>query len=207
MLRARDRHDGDEASAHEVLDRIASWRPDDDEVEVLVARAQACDDLAFAELYILLFDRVYRYLCVAVKNDHDAQEIAQDVFAKLLVALPSYDAEQGRFRVWLFSIVRRMALDHLRKTTRAGATDPTSMARYGWTVSDGISSLRERFDPTDDIASVVDALPEAQRRVVVLRFAFDLTPTEIGEVVGASADAVRHTQQRALRAIGSQLSR
>jgi RNA polymerase sigma-70 factor, ECF subfamily len=203
-LRPLPRHDGDATKAHEALDRISSASADDDQVALLVVRAQGRDDLAFAELYILLFDRVYRYLCKAVKNEQDAQEIAQDVFAKLLVVLPSYDATQGQFRVWLFSIARHMALDHLRKASRADTTDPRAMARHGARVS-GVATLRERFDPADDVASIVDSLPEAQRRVVVLRFVFSLTATEIAEVVGTTADAVRHTQHRALRAIGSRL--
>jgi RNA polymerase sigma-70 factor (ECF subfamily) len=171
-------------------------------VLTIVRRAQAGDDLAFADLYVRLFDRVRRYLMMAVKDEQDAQELAQDVFAKLLTALPTYDPARGAFSDWLFSLVRRRAVDHLRKANRSNAVDPIALGRYGPCPED-LATLRERFDPSLDLAAIVDALPETQRRVVVLRFAFDFTPSEIADVVGASPEAVR--QCRALRTIAARL--
>lgn len=43
--------------------------------------------------------------------------------------------------------------------------------------------------------------------MVTLRFAFDFTPGEIADVIGSTADAVRHTQHRALKSIASALAR
>ena len=190
---------------HRALGDVEAFDADDHELPPIVARAQAGDDIAFAELYVRLFDRVYRYLRLALKSDHDAQEIAQDVFAKLLVALPGYNPMRGPFRTWLFAIVRNMTIDHLRKAGRSDATDPHAMRDYMPTLSQEAVALQLRFDPMLDIAGIVDALPEAQRRVVALRFLFDLTPTEIGTVLGATPDAVRHTLHRALKAIATGL--
>jgi RNA polymerase sigma-70 factor, ECF subfamily len=186
-----------------VLDQLGANGPDDPAVSSLVRRAQAGDRLAFADLYLRFFDCVYRYLFIAVKNEQDAQEIAQEVFTKLLGALPTYAAERGEFRAWLFSMVRRMALDHLRKAKRSDTVAPDAMAQYLPDAADRTIAIRESVD----LAGIVDSLPESQRRVVVLRFAFDLTAAEIGEVVGATPDAVRHTQHRALKAIAAHLTR
>jgi|SRR5919202_3126963 RNA polymerase sigma-70 factor (ECF subfamily) len=204
---ARDRPADSRPATFAVLDSVARSGDDDQILGELVARAQGGDEIAFADLYVRLFDRVHRYLAIAVKNDEDAYEIAQDLFAKLLVALRTFDPARGEFRPWLFSLARRMALDHLRRARRSDTVAPDDMARYMPRTADRERRLRERFDPTQDVAAIVDALPPAQRRVVVLRFAFDFTPTEIAEVVGATPDAVRHTQHRALKAIASVLAR
>lgn len=187
---------------YEVLDRVAGDDRDDATLARVVEAAQSGDDLAFAELYVRTFDRVRRYLAIALKNEQDAQEVAQDVFAKLLVSLESFDPARGEFRTWLFSVVRRMALDHLRRAKRSD-----ELVQQIPCAPERVETFRERFDPTLDVAAVVESLPATQRRVVVLRFAFDFTPSEIAEVVGASVDAVRHTQHRALKAIAARLQR
>jgi RNA polymerase sigma-70 factor (ECF subfamily) len=205
--RSNTRPPDDRSATYAVLDEI-SRGPDDDAALVgIVTAAQRGDELAFAELYTRLFDRVHRYLVIALKNEHDAQEIAQDVFAKLLVSLRSFDPARGQFRSWLFSVVRRMALDHLRRASRSDSVAPDVIGQYGPRVEERFHALRERFDPTLDLAAIVDSLPRAQHRVIVLRFAFDFTPGEIAEVVGTSVDAVRHTQHRALKAIAARIGR
>jgi RNA polymerase sigma-70 factor (ECF subfamily) len=189
-----------------VLDCVAASGDDDEAVADLVRRAQAGDEIAFGYLYVRLFDRVHRYLLIAVKNEEDASEIAQDVFAKLLVQLQTFDPQRGEFRPWLFSLTRRMALDHLRRARRADTVAPDAIGRYMPRVADRADALRERFDPTLDVAAIVESLPPAQRRVIKLRFAFDFTPSEIAEIVGCTPDAVRHTQHRALKSIAAQLA-
>ena len=50
---------------------------------------------------------------------------------------------------------------------------------------------------------MIEALPDAQRRAMTLRFVFDLTPAEIADVTGTTADAVRHMQHRAMKTLAS----
>jgi RNA polymerase sigma-70 factor (ECF subfamily) len=194
------------AATYAVLDAVARSDDDGDALDDLVARAQRGDEIAFADLYVRLFERVHRYLHIAVKSNEDAHEIAQDLFAKLLIQLRTFDPARGDFRPWLFSLARRMALDHLRRARRSDTLAPDEIARYLPRTTDRERALRERFDPTLDVAAIVDALPAAQRRVVVLRFAFDFTPTEIAEIVGVTPDAIRHTQHRALKTIATALA-
>lgn len=171
----------------------------------VVERAQGGDDLAFAELYILFFDRVYRYLLVALKDDEDAQDVAQDVFEQLLTALDRFDPRRGEFRPWLFGIARNLGVDRLRKAGRAASLGDAST--HHAPVAQRAPSLLERLDPDAGVRVLIDALPETQRRVLALRFVFDLTPTEIADVLGASVDAVRHVQHRALKTLASTTAR
>jgi RNA polymerase sigma-70 factor (ECF subfamily) len=188
-----------------VLDAVQGSKPREADVAKLVGRAQSGDGLAFAELYVMFFDRVHRYLLVAVKNDDDAQELAQEVFARVVASLRTYDPDRGSFRDWLFAAVRNQALDHLRRAGRHETVAPDELYRYMPSVDDRATALSERFDPTIDIGAIVDALPEAQRRAIMLRFVFDMNAIEIAEVVGGTPDAVRHTQHRALKAIAAAL--
>lgn len=188
-----------------LLDLLERTADRDALVPGLVERAQAGDRLAFAELYVLFFDRVYRYLVLALKDPHDAQDLSQDVFERLLTMLDRYDPAKGEFRPWLFSVVRNLSADRLRKGRRFTSLDVGDIPSSAAPLADRAASLLDRLDPNAGVRALIDALPAVQRRVLALRFVFDLTPTEIADVVGSNEDAVRHVQHRALKSLAAAL--
>jgi RNA polymerase sigma-70 factor, ECF subfamily len=189
-----------------VLDRIESNIGASTDVAKLVQRARAGDDLAFAELYVRFFDRVYRYLLVALKNPDDARDVSQDVFVRVLSMLDRYEPARGEFRDWLFTMVRSLAIDHLRKGGRATAVDPQDLPSHAAPLAERASTLVERLDPGCGVRVLIEALPDAQRRVVALRFVFELSTLEIAEVVGSTPEAVRQLQHRALKTLAAGVS-
>lgn len=190
---------------HAVLERIERSAARETAAESLVRRAKIGDDLAFAELYIAFFDRVYRYLLIALKNPDDAQEVAQDVFVRALATIDRYEPERGDFRDWLFSMVRSQAIDHLRKGRRSDTIDPAELPPGVATMAERATTLLDRLDPEAGVRGIIESLPEAQRRVIALRFVFELNATEIADTLGSTPDAVRHVQHRALKTLGAAL--
>lgn len=195
------------AGTFRVLDEISEPTGDSERLAATVRRAKAGDDLAFAELYIALFDRVFRFLHLTLKNRDDAQEAAQDVFVKVFAAIDRYDPARGGFESWLFSLVRNLATDRLRRTRRAEAVSLAEVARPETMLGDRAASLLERLDPDGGARAMVDALPEGQRRALVLRFVFDFDTTDVADVLGTTPDAVRHLQHRGLKALVRELGR
>jgi RNA polymerase sigma-70 factor (ECF subfamily) len=164
-----------------------------------VVRAKSGDSLAFADLYIEFFDRVYRYLIVALKNRDDAQEAAQQVFVRVLEALPRYEPTSVPFHRWLFSIVRHLAVDSLRRAGHSTATDPDRMTvLVDHALCDDPCAGQSE---SAGVAALIDRLPRNQQRVLTLRFVFDFTAVDIADVLGTTPDAVRHSLQRALRTL------
>ena len=175
----------------------------DDELAVaeLVSQAQGGDELAFAALYVYFFHRVYRYLRMRLGDSEDAQDLAQDVFERLIRALPNYDPKRGSFRAWIFSIARNLAIDNGRGRGRVLALAPKTLEA----VSDRAATVTGRVDAGIGLGSLIDGLPDAQRRVLVLRFAYELRFADIADVVGSTPVAVRQLQQRALRTLAATL--
>src|SRR3954453_17030049 len=137
-----------------------------------VARAKQGDGEALRFLYIEYADNVYGYVASIVKDEHEAEDITQLVFAKLMTVLPKYEQRQGPFPSWLLRLAHNAALDHLRRRV------PTPV--------DEVRSPEERVEagPSSDVPVVGQALatlPEDQRTVVVLRHLVGLTPGEIAE--------------------------
>jgi RNA polymerase sigma-70 factor, ECF subfamily len=190
--------------AFEVLDRIEAGGPETGRLAELVKAAQAGDEFAFAELYIALFDRVHRWLQIALKDREDAADAAQQVFLRAFEALPRYTEREG-FRAWVFSIARNLAYDRLHAASRGTqAMDPSVIARKRDLLSDRFDESGERLGE-GGIQSLISGLPPAQQRVLTLRFVSDMSSDDIGESLGMSADAVRHVQHRALKSLARTL--
>jgi RNA polymerase sigma-70 factor (ECF subfamily) len=186
-----------------VLDQIERAPVDDQDAGIaeLVDRARSGDQLAFAELYVKFFDRVQRYLVVALKNADDAREAAQQVFLKLLETLPGHDPIREPFRHWLFQVVRNHALDMKRRARSSGFDGPDP--------NDAMVARMFDADQRRDgerVADLIAGLPDAQRRVLTLRYVFEFSASEIGDVLGVTPDAVRHTQMRALKTLSRRLA-
>jgi RNA polymerase sigma-70 factor (ECF subfamily) len=170
----------------------------DAEVAVLVPKAQQGDGDALAQIYSKHFDSVYAYLRVALNDDQEAEDAAQQVFTKVLESLASYEHRGQPFRAWLFRIARNQAIDHLRKHGRVDVEEPATVERRCQPTPD--TDLRALHWTSDnDLMTLVERLPNSQRQVVVLRYVLDFTTSEIGEILERSPEAVRQLQSRALR--------
>lgn len=172
----------------------------------LLQRAQQGDRLAFSELYLEFFDPIYRHLLRALGNREDAQDAAQDVFVKALVAIPRFEDRGPPLRAWLFQIARNHAIDYLRKQGRLRITDPGDLAERQDTFAARAAGHIAQLGGGGGVTTLIAGLPKMQQRVLALRYISDMTPTEIGDAIGTSADSVRHVQQRALRTLAGRLA-
>jgi RNA polymerase sigma-70 factor (ECF subfamily) len=164
----------------------------------LVARIQA-GRAGFDELYRLYFDRVYAYARLVLRDEHGAEDVAQQTFLRVLEALPRYERRSQPFRAWLFVIARHAVIDYRARLNRADRCDPHLL-----------EVMRDRTAPdagysTGELAPHVMRLPLAQRQVVFLRYVMDLSPAEIADVLGRSPAGVRQLQSRAVRTLRRRL--
>ena len=146
-------------------------------------RMAAGDGGALAELYDRHVRALYSLAVRILRDEGDAEEVVQDVFAQAWRQASRYDTTRGAVVAWLLMMTRSRAIDRLR-------------ARRGQPPLDGDhpSALRDAADTAppldlallsaDDIARVraaLDALPEAQRMAIELAFHEGLTHIEVAE--------------------------
>ena len=167
-------------------------------VELAVARAKQGDREALRFIYVQYADNVYGYVASIVKDEHEAEDITQLVFAKLMTVLHKYEQRQVPFTSWLLRLAHNAALDHLRRRLPTPAEE--------------VRSPDERVDggPSDEVHVVGEALaalPEDQRTVVVLRHLVGLTPGEIAERLGRSENSIHGLHHRGRRALQTELRR
>ena len=83
-------------------------------VAAATERARDGDEDALRLLYLLYADNVFGFVLAIVRDEHDAEDITSEVFARLPRALTHYRVSATPFVAWLLRVARNAALDHLR---------------------------------------------------------------------------------------------
>ena len=170
-----------------------------------VVRAQSGDQRAMPELYLKHFDGVYGYLRVALRDDHEAEDAAQEVFLKALQALPRYELRpDAPFRAWLYRIARNELVSRLRKKRWVEVEDPEIVTRRADAAGSDCSATLTAVS-NSDLMQLLERLPIAQRQVIALRYMLDLDTTDIAMVLDRAPDAVRQLEYRARRSLEERL--
>lgn len=143
----------------------------------LIERCRAGDTAAYRVLVERYRARASRLAVRIVRSEPDAEEVAQDAFVRAWVAIGEFRGDAA-FSTWLYRIVTRRALDRAailkgrraRETTLEEAGEPSIEAESG-----GRQSRR--------IATLVEALPDAQRGVISLFYFGERSVTEIVKIL------------------------
>ena len=83
-------------------------------VDRAVARAKQGDRQALEFLYVRYADHIYGYVRSILHDAHDAEDVTQQVFAKLMTVLERYDRRRVPFFAWLLRLAHNAAIDQLR---------------------------------------------------------------------------------------------
>jgi len=167
------------------------------ETRQAVARAKEGDREALRFLYVKYSHNIYGYVCSIVRDNHEAEDITQHVFAKLITALAKYEDRGVPFLAWLLRLARNVAIDH----RRANRVTPTDV------VLDPHASSGADVERTHAVRDALATLPEEQREVVVLRHLVGLTPGEIANRMGRSESSIHGLHHRGRRALQRELQR
>ena len=79
-----------------------------------VARAKEGDADALRYLYLRYADNVYGYVCSIVRDEWEAEDVTQHIFAKLLTQLARYEPRVVPFSAWILRVAHNAAVDHVR---------------------------------------------------------------------------------------------
>jgi RNA polymerase sigma-70 factor (ECF subfamily) len=163
-------------------------RPDETELvrRAVVALKQG-DRSALQFLYVRYADDVCGFVRSIVRDVHEAEDITQNVFAKLITAIHRYEPREVPFAAWILRVARNAALDHLRARRQI----PFEEVR---TSDDGHEQLG--FDRSQSLREALQRLPQDQREVLVLRHIAGLSPGEIARRLGKTESSVHGLHHR-----------
>ncbi|MEE8369137.1 MAG: sigma-70 family RNA polymerase sigma factor [Dehalococcoidia bacterium] len=163
---------------------------------LLVDVARTGDEAALSELYSLYFPRVYRYILARTGNTHDAEDLAEEVFMRMLAAIERFQWREAPFSAWLFRIAHNAVISQRR---RNGARGPSAALSDSLPMkSPGPEELVEKRMALNEIMRAAETLPDAQRQVISLRFAAGLSVAETAQVMNKGEGNVKVIQHKAI---------
>ena len=161
-----------------------------------VVRAQMGDMEAIRFLYLRYKNNVYGYVLSIIRDEHEAEDVTQHVFLKLMSVIHKYEPRQVPFTSWILKVARNVAVDHVRQR-RPVPVDEV----FGPSVPADDSGRERRWG----LEQALEALPEDQRGVVVLRHLVGLTPGEIATRMGRSEASIHGLHHRARQTLRREL--
>lgn len=188
-------------------DSSESALQDGEFVRTLVARAIRRDREAFAALYELYFERIYRYARLKVGDQAEAEDITAAVFLNAWRAVDRFSPQgENAFLAWLFRLTHNALIDRYRRQRNVGSLDAVDESALPLEAHFNPEAMLEWQVTVDELQHALQALTEEQREVVLLRFVEGLSAREVGEIMGKQEGTVRGMQFRAIEALRRVLS-
>ncbi|MBI2394399.1 MAG: RNA polymerase sigma factor [Deltaproteobacteria bacterium] len=187
--------------------------------EALLARYRRGDVEAFRALVRRHQRALYNFALRQVRTPSTAEDIVQDVFVRIVQNVETFK-EESRFTTWAYTIARNLCIDHLRKRVHrrhasldAPAGGHSDGEGEGTPLGERVAAQGAGADRAaigrqlqGHIAAAVEALPEDQREVFLMRQVGELPFKEIAEIVGVSENTVKSRMRYALERLQGALA-
>lgn len=175
-----------------------------EEERSLERRLKARDERALGELYDQIAPWVLGLTCRILQDEDEAEEVVGDVFVQVWRHIDQHDARRGPLVPWILSIARNRAFDALRRRRRWWRKTERMAQEQGGGEEPVASSPHEAAVPGwpvhRELHAALDALPEEQRRVVLLSYFEGLSHREIArrlhQPLGTVKTRMRMAHQR-----------
>lgn len=152
----------------------------------------------FAELYERNFHQVYAYIARRVQDRSEAQDLTAHVFQQALANIGKFKWRGAPFVTWLYRIAANAIADQARKKSR-------ELAEAESATETTVAADLEQVERRARLFRAVDALPEDQRKVILLRFGEEKSIREIASDLNRSEGAVKQLQFRGLENLRARL--
>jgi RNA polymerase sigma-70 factor, ECF subfamily len=184
--------------------------------EGLMIRFQSGDRSAFASLVRRHQGALFNFALRHLRSSPAAEEVVQDAFLRVVQNATEFKHE-ARFSTWLYTIARNLCIDHMRKSAlrRHPSLDEPQRAQEGEGRSLGEQTADKNANVERAAVSVemrgrvmaaIEALPDEQREVFLMREVSNLPFKEIAEIVGVPENTVKSRMRYALERLQAALS-
>jgi RNA polymerase sigma-70 factor, ECF subfamily len=170
---------------------------------VLVERCQAGDSGAFGNLYARYYERLLRFCLRRLNDRHEAEDAAQEAFARAWKALPNFAGER-RFYPWLTVIAGNICTDMLRRRSRSTPTDDLELSSHQQIGGGAIETSEEMVVAAVDgdlVNKALGRLSVRHRHVLAMREGSGWTYQQIADHEGVEIGTIETLLWRARQAL------
>ena len=186
---------------------VAPLQPAQAEQQDLVDRCLAGDPAAWDLVVRTYWKRVFNIAYKFVGRYDDAEDLTQEIFVRLLRALPTYD-RRANFETWLTSVSRNHCIDHYRRLRRENERFTHDIDPEDVPLEDSLRRPDVTLEKENQIELVRKALGRLSptlRDAVALRDVHDLSYQEIAERLQLAEGTVKSRINRGRKELGKHL--
>jgi RNA polymerase sigma-70 factor (ECF subfamily) len=167
----------------------------------LVARVAQADHDACRQLVDRHLGRIVAFAARVLGDPDEAEDVAQEVFARLWTHARSWTPGRARFSTWLFRVALNLCRDRLARRRDVPFEE-------GFDPADPAASVAARFEENEMsrlVTRAVDTLPERQRTALALCHFQGLGNVEAATIMEVSVEALESLLARARRTLRERL--
>jgi len=150
------------------------------EEAALVRRVQAQDEMAFREVVERYQAKVFSIIYGILRNRNDAEDIAQQVFAKIYFSIKNFDFRSSLL-TWIYKITVNECYDYLRKK-RMETSDPAT---------DQAAPVDKRLAQHDLIVKLLSKISEEDRSLILLKEVEGHSVEELAGMTGMNENTIK----------------
>lgn len=176
----------------------------------LVRRVQARDEIAFRVIVERYQSKVFSIIFGILRNRNDAEDIAQQVFAKIYFSIRSFDFRSSLL-TWIYKITVNECYDYLRKKRVRKlvyesdfSEDDAQRMEASEPAVDGHVPIDTRLAQRDLIIKLLGKLSEEDRSLMLLKEVEGHSVEELAHMTGLNENTIKvklfRTRQKLLKA-------
>jgi RNA polymerase sigma-70 factor (ECF subfamily) len=171
--------------------------------DTLLARARELDNQALAQIHDLYYPAIYRYVNYRLDDPQLVEDIAAEVFVRLLDSFHRRPGDVRDVRAWLFGTASHLVFDTLRHKYRRPVEHLEDHEAIS--SSDTPERTAELNERQRAVRYAIQHLTADQQQVLSLRFSLELSLEETANIMDKSVGAIKTLQFRALAALRRRL--
>jgi RNA polymerase sigma-70 factor (ECF subfamily) len=174
--------------------------------QAICLQAQRGDAQAFESLVLRHEEIAFRVAYLIVRDEAEAQDVAQEAFVRAYRSLGRFDTRQP-FRPWLLRIVTNVALNSRRSAGRRAAAGERYERQAGQGAAPSPEAAVQQSEETRRVWEAVGQLDAKDQTLVYLRYFLGVSEQEAAAAIGRPAGTVKSRLHRALRRLRDVIER
>lgn len=168
-----------------------------DEESALVRRVQNGDEMAFRDLVERYQSKVFSIIYGILRNHNDAEDIAQQVFAKVYYSIRNFDFRSSLL-TWIYKITVNECYDYLRKKKVRKlvyesdfSEDDARMMENSGVAVDPRMPIDESLAQRDLAVKLLEKVSEEDRNLLLLKEVEGHSVEELASMTGMNENTIK----------------
>ncbi|HET7627081.1 MAG TPA: sigma-70 family RNA polymerase sigma factor [Bacillales bacterium] len=162
-------------------------------IEEILQGSEAAMEVLTRNYYKPIFAFVYR----KVGNKDIAYDLTQEIFIKMMKKIDTY-GNKGSFKSWLFTLAVNHCRDFWKSADYKATARQAELSEHLPSDKSDVPYIFEKKQQREHVKAAIEALPEYQKEVILLRYYHDLKIKEIAEVTGSKEPTVKSRLRQGL---------